>query len=102
MIHIIEHLLTSYVMILTWCIVIIISVLVTYKTKLYGVLVIGGGAIPFLIFYVYQRFGVWDTHPYAILYSRAAGISLSVSLSLALWMMYRSIKDGSKQYSDSS
>ena len=98
---ILEHVLSANVMIIMWSAVMIASFILAYKTKVYGVLVIAGGAAPFLIFYVYQRFGVWDVHPYAILYSRVAGISLCVSLMLGLWMMCRSIYNEPNRISDS-
>ena len=101
-VHILEHLLSSYVMVVAWFSVIAVSIYITYKIKVYGVLVIAGGAIPFFIFYSYKVFGIWDTRPHdAILYSRIAGISLCVSLILSLWMMHRSIYDESKRLSDS-
>ena len=97
-IDIFEKVLITPVMILLWSSVIVTATIVAYKTKLYGVMVIAGGVLPYLIFYSYRQFGIWNTHPYAyaILYSRIAGLSLCVSLSLALWLMYRSMRDGQR------
>ena len=98
--YILDGILNTYVMISLWFGVIGVISFVAYKTKLYGILVVAAGGMPYLIFYVYKLFNVWDTGLKAILYSRLASVSLCVSVILAVWLMYRSQYDESKQSAD--
>ena len=96
----IEYILTTYFMIALWSAVVGVSVFTAYKTKAYGILILSGGAVPFVIFYVYKLLNVWETSPHAVLYSRVAMVSLCVSIILSLWLMCRSMCDGPNHTND--
>jgi hypothetical protein len=90
----------TWVMIALWACVVGMSIFVALKTKAYGVMGLGAGAIPQLIFYVYKLFNVWNTGAIAILYSRMADLALTASIIIALWMMYRSVYDAAREPTD--
>jgi len=87
----------AWFMVFSWLSVILSAIFIAYKTKAWGIMVVSGGAIPFFIFYLYIWLEIWTVGPAARLYSRLAGVSLVVSLLLALWLMYRSVYDGPRQ-----
>ena len=92
-----DGVLTTYVMVIFWLTVIGVIVYVSRKTRLYGILSVAAGVVPTLIFYIYKIFNVWESTNTAILYSRLAGLSIGLSLTLALLLMRRSIYNESER-----
>ena len=84
-----QYVFSTFFMLFLWCSVIGMSIFVARKIKVYGVLVLGGAALPFTIFYMYKLFNLWDSYVLAVLYSRFAMVALTVGLIYSLWLMYK-------------
>lgn len=86
-------LVTTIFLLILWVFIGLTSVYVTYRTTMYGMLIIAGGVLPKVIFYVYVLAGVWTTtNPNALLYARIGDVSLGLSIFLSMQLMYKSVK----------
>ena len=87
MLDLLDQLLATWVMAAFWAGVISMSVYVAFKAKLYSVLLLGLGALPMLVFYMYKATSLFPDYATAVLYSRMAMVVLCSCLITALVFM---------------